>query len=710
MSFLNPFLFIALAAAVIPVIIHLINFRKPRKVAFSTLSFFQELQKSTIRRLNLKRYLLLALRILAIAMLVTALARPFLPPDISGWLGSSAEGQRVALLIDNGPSMMQIDESGPYMDQIHSVAEEVISQSSDGARFIVVPTHGELESGRWMRKAESLHYLERLEPVNKGGYPEERMTFIQDLLRDEPGEAGRIYWLSDARKTQLDKMEDGFMSADPDKEYQPVTFIKVGNESFQNVSVASVSLAGQVLGEGVPVGVSVTVRNFGDQAVYNSFLSLEMSGERIGQYEVSLQAGQEQELLFEVIPVSTGSIRGKVILEGGTYSFDHTRYFSMDVPESRNVLLVSDHGEDETRRSYVKPVLDAATETGTRIRASQTDISTLREYDLDTFDAVILESVRRIPDYLQAELVQFVQKGRGLLFVPSEQGDIENYNRFLQQANAGSYTGMRGDYGRFEEIASLQPLRDGHLLVDDIFETQDNEEVRIDMPSIYHYLRYQQPDSQRGSTVLRSNLDDPLFVEQPFGDGMVLVGTLGFSPGWSNLSVKPLYAPLLYRMILYVVAWEHGGVREHILGNPFDRQVSDFGAVVTMTLNETEMRPETSTGTGGLRIRYPASEWSPGWLELDLDGKKYTIAVNQDILESDFASLSVSETESFLENILPVAGVISVSGYSESEIRSAMAAISFGRELWNWFIWLALAFMVAECIISRMYRTETSSE
>lgn len=707
---MNPILLTALAAAAIPVIIHLINLRKPRKIAFSTLAFFQELQKSTIRRINLKRYLLLAMRVMAVLMLALALARPFLPSQVAGWLGASAQSDRIAILIDNGPSMMQIDEAGPYMDQARSAAVEIVNQSGEEARFLMVPSHGELASGRFMRQAEALRYLEQLQPVNKGGYPAERMAYIQDRLDDEPGARGRVYWISDARKTHLEKLDGGFLMAEADREWNPVTFIRVGDSSFQNVGISGVEVAGQVLGVDVPAGVSVTARNYGAQPVYNHYLSLEIDGERIGQYEVSLDGGQERQLLFEIIPESPGVIRGRAILEGGTHTFDHKRYFSIEVPESRRVLLVSDQGEDGTRRSYLRPALIAASETGTRIHTSFTDVSTLREYDLDTFDAIILESLRRIPDYLQAELAQFVQQGRGILFVPSEQGSIENYNRFLRQFNAGSFTGMRGTYGRFEEIASLQPLDTGHLLAAELFESGDDEELRVDMPAIFHYWRYQRDDAGSGAAVLRTNLGEPLFMEHSFGDGMVMVGSMGFSPGWSNMSIKPIYAPLVYRMLLYVVAWEHGGVREHILGSPFDRYFTEFGTQVTLQLNGEEIRPETVASARGLRIRYPAQEWQPGWLELQLDGKKTAIAINQDILESDFAALSLAETQQFLTEIVPVAGVVSIAGYSADEIRSAMAAISFGREIWNWFIFIALAFMVGECIISKKYRTETVDE
>jgi len=76
MVFLNPAVLLGLIAAVIPILIHLFNLRKLKKVEFSTLLFLKELQKSKIRKIKIKQWLLLALRVLIIVFLVAAFARP----------------------------------------------------------------------------------------------------------------------------------------------------------------------------------------------------------------------------------------------------------------------------------------------------------------------------------------------------------------------------------------------------------------------------------------------------------------------------------------------------------------------------------------------------------------------------------------------------------------------------------------------------------
>ncbi len=58
MTFLNPLFLIGLAAAGIPLIIHLFNFRRPKRIDFSSLVFLKELQKSTMQRVRIKQILL----------------------------------------------------------------------------------------------------------------------------------------------------------------------------------------------------------------------------------------------------------------------------------------------------------------------------------------------------------------------------------------------------------------------------------------------------------------------------------------------------------------------------------------------------------------------------------------------------------------------------------------------------------------------------
>jgi hypothetical protein len=79
MKFVHPEMLWGLVATAIPIIVHLFNFRKFKKVYFSNVDFLKEIKQETQSKRNLKHLLILAARVLAVAAIVLAFAQPYLP-------------------------------------------------------------------------------------------------------------------------------------------------------------------------------------------------------------------------------------------------------------------------------------------------------------------------------------------------------------------------------------------------------------------------------------------------------------------------------------------------------------------------------------------------------------------------------------------------------------------------------------------------------
>ena len=109
MNFLNPLFLFGLAAAAVPILIHLFTRKRPREMKFPSLEFLAEVNRSEIRRLRLKQWLLLLLRTLAIVALALAMSRPALK-GTSG-LGRGASTTVVAL-VDQSGSMGAVASGG----------------------------------------------------------------------------------------------------------------------------------------------------------------------------------------------------------------------------------------------------------------------------------------------------------------------------------------------------------------------------------------------------------------------------------------------------------------------------------------------------------------------------------------------------------------------------------------------------------------------
>lgn len=708
MSFLNPFFLIGLVALAVPIIIHLINLRKPQKLAFSTTAFFMELQRSTIKRLKIKKYLLLAMRALALLFLALALARPFMEPDLAG-LNPRSGDILYTIVIDNSPGMDQVDEDGPYYEQAKEFAEELIGRAGSDDRFMIIPTHGEMETSRSVTANEARSLLDDIEPVNKGNYTRDRLRLAAGNISDTQLDGGTIYWLGDGSQTSVDTAEDFDWEAyDLDRRQVPLYYVKVGDEYSNNVGISSIEPVNQIISKGLPFSVEVEVTNYGNDPVRNYFVELEADGQSKGQYEVELNPGQQRNYVFEVVPDEAGSIGGVASLDGDPHQFDNRRYFSVQVPETRTMLLVYEDSEDQQYTSFLTPVLEASLETSAQLEFESIEVQNLDAGRLANADGVILEGLTRIPEHLEDELQSFVQDGNGLILFPSETSQMDSYNQFLSRMNAGRFTGMRGTYARFEQVAGFDRLVEGHPILDEIFDKQEDEEIQISTPSIYHHWIYDSA-GQGGNTIFRTNLNESLLTEQSFGDGRLIISSMGVDPGWSNFPVNPLFAPIYYRTALYATAYEDQTEMQHTLGSRFEMLFNFDQPSVEITLGDIELRREGEVTGDGVLVEDEAMDWMPGLANVRAGDQENLVAVNQHISESDFSTLNTEELQQFLEAEFNLVNLIDITDMDSAELDASMQAAGFGSEIWNWFIWLALLFLVLECIVSRLYKAENNA-
>lgn len=709
MNFLNPFFLLGLLAVAIPVIIHLINLRRPQKVPFSTLSFLNELKKSTIRRIRIKQYLLMTLRALAVLFLALALARPFLPPTLTGTSGSESP-KTIGILVDNSPSMNRIGTRGPLIEQARDIATTIIEGARSEDRFIVGTTNGEQPTINIQGSSGALESLNGVEVSNTGNFLSEAFQLLYERLQQSPTEQAVIYLISDGQQSQLEDLEQ--LSAPNRTTSKNISFqlVELGDVGQQNLAVSGLSLQGQMLSSGSPAVLQVEVTNVGEVAAVNQFVSLEVEDRMVGQYQVDLEPGRSQEFLFEIVPDRVGDIPGEIILDGDEVTYDNSRYFVLRIPRSRSVLLLT---EEETSgsdfQSYLKPALEAARQTNTQIVFEEHSTEDAEQSNLDTYDVVVLDGLDQIPEYWFDDLQRFVQNGKGILFFPSEQGDVNNYNAFFRLFNAGTFRNVTGEYASFKTVDEFDELVEGHPILDELFEKEEEEEISLDLPELFFYFNYEPPENTGSFTVLRSQRGAPLLTEQRFGEGRLLVSAYGTDPGWTNFPVNPLFAPLYYRTVLYASSSEQGGFEQHTLGRPFEWQGELQPGTVEISYGEQVVRPEVQGMPEGVRIRYTGREWTPGIYTISDGADKRLVAVNQYIMESYFDTLPEQELEKMLSNHVNVNNRIAAGEISRQNLEEELNAASFGKEIWSWFIWLAMLLLIAEMMVSKLYKAENTN-
>lgn len=700
MSFLNPFFLFALLTVAVPLLIYLLNVRKPKKVRFSTLAFFDSLKSTSLKRIRIKRWLLLLIRSLIILALVLAASRPFLPPEY-GW-SNNTQPKAIGIVIDNSPTMNRVDKNGPYSEQAKNVVRDILSIAGNNDRILMDATNGKSLNLPLISKRAALNRLEDIEIVNSGNYVSERLKSVSRRL-EEANEPNKIlYLITDGQESQFSDIDDNEAVI----ENINLQVLKVGNGDVLNISFEDVGIEYGGISQSGNLQLRANVQNAGRQAASNQFINLYIEGELITQQAFDMEAGTDREFLFDIPVSDRDSLRVELDIEGDELSFDNRYYAAIEMPEEKNILVFNEEPSTADFQSYLVPMLEISSEESGRMNIEFAKINNFQISELNQYDAVILDGIRRIPDFLSQSLIDHVQAGTGLLFMPAANGDLSSYNRLLNFSDSGRYSNVIGSYGSFEPVDRMAEPSEGHPVMDQMFEKQEDEEIRLNVPELFFYYEIETGSRSSDLSILRTRTGNPLLVENRVGNGKIIYSAIGSDPGWSNFPVKPFFAPLFYRTIDYLVQNEEAALQVHNLGAPFQTTLNTNSESIQLIKDDETILPEVQQTFQGSRVTYPGVEWSPGWLTLQAGSQTKLYSVNQNAMESILDSFTDEKLKEKMSTLFNSVHIVD-TGSENFELGNELELASFGREIWFWFVIIAIILLLLESVVARHYKAET---
>ncbi|HWP35873.1 MAG TPA: BatA domain-containing protein, partial [Thermodesulfobacteriota bacterium] len=139
LSFLNPLYLLGLAAAAIPVVIHLVGRRRAPVHRFPALAYLAAARRKRARHLTLRHLLLLALRTAALVLLAVALARPLL--SLGGSPAAAAlEPVTTVVIVDTSMSMGLAEEGEDRLAAARAAVLTALRRLPPGSRVSVLST------------------------------------------------------------------------------------------------------------------------------------------------------------------------------------------------------------------------------------------------------------------------------------------------------------------------------------------------------------------------------------------------------------------------------------------------------------------------------------------------------------------------------------------------------------------------------------------
>ena len=273
--FLYPIYLFGLMAASLPILIHLLNRRKLKRVRFPAVRFVLLSQKRISRSYRLRHWLLLALRALAVILLALLLANPIFQTGAGLFAGGGPVS--LVVLLDNSLSMTWSGD-GDGFKKAKEVARLLISSLNDSDRAALIPTNiSGKESFRLKGEKEVLlKELDGIEIADGTTNLSAALGKAYELLNERAGQK-EIRLITDLGLTGWDQFSISSL-----KQYDPsIPFktIHIGRKQPPlNGTVREVRLGGQGVGVNLPLNLEAVVTNFGDQEIKDLLVQLSIDG------------------------------------------------------------------------------------------------------------------------------------------------------------------------------------------------------------------------------------------------------------------------------------------------------------------------------------------------------------------------------------------------------------------------------------------------
>lgn len=703
MTFLNPLALFALAAAAIPLIVHLFNFRRPRRVEFSSLLFLRELERSTMQRVRIQQWLLLLLRTLAIACLVLAFARPTLTGMMAGAVSDRSSGP-IAIVVDNSLSMTTIERSGDRFRTARDAALRIIQELGGSNEIVIVTTSDGVVTQRSMPRTRATEVVAGLETRAWSMSIWEAVELAAGALSETSSGTGEIFVISDLQQT---------MFADPPETTIPpglsITLVPTGSRVPGNLAVTHVEVAGTTILEvGQPARVEATVTNFASSDIDELPVSLYLGDERVAQAVASIPAGGSETVPLIFSPRDRGWHEGRVVIDDEAFAPDNTRYFTLNIPERRRVLIV--RGNEQRAMHLLLALAPEVSDSRIVFDRDVVASTALSGQSLGAYDAVVLAGA---PDFSSGEIgmiANFVEDGGGLLIYPGAGSDIASYNSLLARLEGGTVIEVAGSPGSGTAIAEVGAADLEHPLFQGVFE--DGGDAGIEQASVFAVMRYNS-GSGREQTVLALSNGWPLVQEIRSGAGSVLLATSGLEPTWNELAVRGLFVPLVYRSLFYLSASDLEMGDGLSLADDVELRLSereDRPHVLAVTPTGDEVAPDQRSVFGTRRVSISgATMLEPGFARIvDADTRelRHLLAVNLDPQESDPQLIMDSDAASMLHEHFATPVHIAAVEDGLGDFAGTLSQARRGIEIWNVFLLVALGFLVAEMLVAKRWKPD----
>ena len=671
MNFLYPGFLLALLTIAIPIVIHLFNFRKFKKVYFSNVQFLKEAKEQNSSREKLKHLLVLFSRILAICFLVFAFARPFIPLGDSA---SHSENNAVSIYVDNSYSMDAVNKEGSLLDEAKRKAKEIVGSYGLNAQFQLLTNDFEGKHQRFINKDE---FVQQLEDVKISS----ASRSLQQIMNRQQSAAGNInnvsYLLSDFQKNFV-----GSQSIKVDSN-NLITFVKLNANSLPNISADSIWSLSPVHQPNQNEQIVVRLKNFGDEDAKDIPLKLNINGRQKAISSINVPAGKSITDTLNFSGLSAGWQKGVLRIKDYPLTFDDELNFSFKVSSEMNVL----HIKGDPDQTYIHSLYA----TDKYFNLTEMPEGNVKYSAFSGFSLIVLTGLKEPSSGLAQQLKAYVQNGGSLILFPDLNTGAAIYSPFLNALSLPSV----------EQVNAGTPVSSTLDLKNDLFkDVFDQAPKNLDLPSVNRYFSYISQNVLSREDLLQLPLNKFLLAKYNIGAGKIYLSATSLDSKDGNLARHPVFVPLMFKIAF-------GSTRSFPLyyttGSSEVLESQKINLLKNQSLklvsNQFEAIPDVRQTPASTLLYVADQVKKPGFYNLvKADSTLAVMAFNDNRAESDMHYASDNEL-----NGLFAKQKVNVINSKKDAQSLQVAATSNSIELWKLCISLALVFLAIEILLIRFF-------
>lgn len=672
MNFLYPGFLFALISVAIPVIIHLFNFRKFKKVYFSNVQLLKEVEQQNSSKEKLKNLLILLSRILAIIFLVLAFAQPYIAEHNQK---TTAVNNVVSIYIDNSYSMEAINKDGNLLDEAKRRAKELVKSFGINDRFQLLTNNFEGKHQRLLNEEEFLKALDdvKISAANRN---------LQQILNRQGNvltgsENKYSFLISDFQKNISTTNK---LNTKTDIQY---SFLKLNANTLPNVAIDSVWALSPNHQPGANERLVVQLKNYSEEEAKNIPLKLSVNNRQKGLGAVSIPAGKTVKDTLNFSGLNAGWQKGIISIKDFPVTFDDTLSFSFKVEESFPVLSIN----GANAGNYIKALFAA----DRYYKLTENAESNVNYSNFGTYGLIVLNGLKNPSTGLAQQLKTYLNAGGTVVLFPDLDSDIQAYNSFLSGLSLPTIQNLNITPSKVDQIDLQNP----------IFKTVFEEIPKnLDLPTVYRYYSFIEKNTANKEDIMLLPGRKSFFSKYGVGNGQVYLSASGLNTSDGNLARHPVFVPLIYRLAL-------SGGNETPLYYNLGNDNALASKKITLGKNQSlkiasdrfEAIPEIRQADGKTLIYIADQIKSAGFYNLKLaDSLLAVYSFNNGRTESDMHYLGKTELDQLADK-----GNLKIFDTDKDAVKLIAGANKIGQTLWKLCLILSLIFIAAEILLIRFF-------